>query len=57
MRDGKQIADVAIAGLKRFKDDVKEVSSGYECGISLEDFEDIRQGDIFESYIVEEYRD
>ncbi|MCR5208050.1 MAG: translation initiation factor IF-2, partial [Eubacterium sp.] len=57
MRDGKQLADVAIAGLKRFKDDVKEVSSGYECGISLEDFDDIAQGDIFECYIVEEYRD
>ena len=57
MRDGKQIADVEIAGLKRFKDDVKEVSSGYECGISLLDFDDIHQGDIFEAYIVEEYRD
>ncbi len=57
IRDGKQIADVELANLKRFKDDVKEVSSGYECGISLVDFDDIRQGDIFECYIVEEYRD
>ena len=57
IRNGKQVADVEIANLKRFKDDVKEVSSGYECGISLVDFDDIRQGDVFECYIVEEYRD
>jgi len=57
IRNGKQIADVEIANLKRFKDDVKEVSSGYECGISLVDFDDIRVGDVFECYIVEEYRD
>ena len=57
IRDGKQVADVELANLKRFKDDVKEVSSGYECGISLKDFDDIHQGDVFEAYIVEEYRD
>ena len=57
IRDGKQIADVAIANLKRFKDDVKEVSSGYECGISLEGWEDIKAGDVLEGYYVEEYRD
>lgn len=57
LRNGKQVADVEIANLKRFKDDVKEVSSGYECGISLVDFDDIRQGDVFECYVVEEYRD
>lgn len=57
MRNAKQIADVELANLKRFKDEVKEVSSGYECGISLKDFDDIRQGDILEAYIVEEYRD
>ncbi len=57
LRDGKLIGDVEIANLKRFKDDAKEVSSGYECGISLKDFDDIRQGDVFECYIVEEYRD
>ena len=57
IRDGEQIADVEMANLKRFKDDVKEVSSGYECGISLVDFDDIRQGDVFECYVVEEYRD
>ncbi|MBR3149128.1 MAG: translation initiation factor IF-2 [Eubacterium sp.] len=57
IRDGKQIADVELANLKRFKDEVKEVSSGYECGISLKNFDDIREGDILEAYIVEEYRD
>ncbi len=57
VRNGKQIADVEIANLKRFKDEVKDVSSGYECGISLKDFDDIRQGDILEAYVVEEYRD
>ena len=57
IRDGKQLADTPIKSLKRFKDDVKEVSSGYECGISLEDWDDIKTGDILECYIVEEYRD
>ena len=53
----KLIADDKIAGLKRFKDDVKEVADGYECGISLEKFSDVKEGDIFEAYIVEEYRE
>lgn len=57
MRNGKQLADTPIKNLKRFKDDVKDVSSGYECGISLENWNDIKPGDIFECYIVEEYRD
>lgn len=57
IRNSKQIADVKIANLKRFKDEVKEVSSGYECGISLEGWDDIQAGDIFQAYIVEEYRD
>lgn len=57
MRNGKQIADVKLANLKRFKDEVKEVSSGYECGISLKDWDDIQTGDILQAYIVEEYRD
>lgn len=57
MRNGKEIADVKIANLKRFKDEVKEVSSGYECGISLEGWDDIQAGDILQAYIVEEYRD
>ena len=57
IRNGKQIADVKLANLKRFKDEVKEVSSGYECGISLEGWDDIQSGDILQAYIVEEYRD
>ena len=57
MRKGKQIADVKLANLKRFKDEVKEVSSGYECGISLQGWDDIQAGDILQAYIVEEYRD
>lgn len=57
VRDGKQLADVPLKGLKRFKDDVKDVSSGYECGISLEGCDDIQPGDVLECYVVEEYRD
>lgn len=43
--------------LKRFKDDVKEVQSGYECGIGLEKFNDIKEGDILEAFVMEEYKD
>ncbi len=57
VRDGIIIADDKISGLKRFKDDAKEVAEGYECGISLEKFSDVKEGDIFEAYIVEEYRE
>ena len=57
IRKGKEIANVKLANLKRFKDEVKEVSSGYECGISLEGWDDIQAGDIIQAYIVEEYRD
>ncbi len=57
VRDGIVIADDKIGGLRRFKDDVKEVAEGYECGISLEKYTDIKEGDIFEAYLVEEYRD
>lgn len=57
VRNGKQIADVKLANLKRFKDEVKEVSSGYECGISLDGWDDIQAGDILQAYVVEEYRD
>ena len=51
------IADDAIASLQRFKDAVKEVSEGYECGIGLERFNDLKEGDMFEVYTIEEYRD
>ncbi len=57
VRDGIIIADDKMISLKRFKDDQKEVAQGYECGIGLEKFNDIREGDIYETYIIEEYRD
>ena len=57
VRDGIIIADDKIASLRRFKDDVKEVAQGYECGIGLERFNDLKEGDIFEVYVMEEYRE
>ena len=57
VRDGIVIAENQIASLKRFKDDAKEVAQGYECGIGLVNFNDIKVGDILEAFIMEEYRD
>ena len=57
IRDGIVIADDAIGSLQRFKDAVKEVNEGYECGIGLEKFNDLKEGDMFEVYTIEEYRD
>ena len=57
VRDGIVIVEDAIASLKRFKDDAKEVAAGFECGITLEKFADIKEGDIFECFKLEEYRD
>ncbi len=57
IRDGIVIAEDEIASLRREKDDVKEVNSGYECGIGLNKYSDIKVGDIFEVYDIEEYRD
>ena len=57
VRDGIVIAEDKMSSLKRFKDDVKEVTEGYECGITLEKFRDFKEGDIFEAFIIEEYRD
>lgn len=57
IRDGIVIAEDTIASLRRFKDDVKEVAQGYECGIGLEKFADIKLGDQFEAFIMEEYKD
>lgn len=54
LRNGKIIHDGKLATLKRFKDEVKEVNNGYECGIALENFNDIHAEDIFEAYIMEE---
>ena len=57
VRDGIVICEDAIASLKRFKDDAKEVAAGYECGITLAKFQDIKEGDVFECFKMEEYRD
>ncbi len=57
VRDGIIVADDRVASLRRFKDDVKEVADGYDCGITLEKFSDIKQGDVLEAYEMEEYRD
>ena len=57
VRDGIVITEDEIASLRRFKDDVKEVAAGYECGIGLTKFNDIKEGDIFEAFLMEEYRD
>ena len=55
VRDGIVVFEDEIASLKRFKDDVKEVASGYECGVGLQKFNDIKDGDVLEAYITEEY--
>ena len=57
VRDGIVITEDKIASLRRFKDDVKEVAEGYDCGIGLERFNDIKQGDILEAFVMEEYKD
>ncbi len=57
VRDGIVIAEDKIDSLKRFKDDVKEVAKNFECGIGLEKFSDIKEGDILEGFIMEEYTD
>ena len=54
VRDGIVIFEDKIASLRRFKDDVKEVASGYECGIGLEKFNDIKEGDILEAFVMEQ---
>ncbi|PMD69460.1 hypothetical protein, partial [Companilactobacillus nuruki] len=54
IRDGIVITEVKLASLKRFKDDVKEVGSGFECGITIENYNDIKIGDEVEAYIMEE---
>lgn len=56
LRDGKIIFDGKLSSLKRFKDDAKEVKNGLECGIALQDYNDIKANDIFEAYLIEEVR-
>ena len=50
VRDGIVVHEGELASLKRFKDDVKEVSSGYECGLSIEKYNDIKEGDVVEGF-------
>jgi len=56
LRDGAVIHEGPIASLKRFKDDVREVASGFECGIGLERFNDIKVGDVMEVFTEEEVK-
>ena len=54
LRDNVVIHEGELASLKRFKDDVKEVNSGYECGMSFEKYNDIKEGDQIEAFVMEE---
>ena len=54
LRDNIVIYDGAIASLQRFKDSVKEVAAGYECGITFEKFQDIKEGDVIEAFLMEQ---
>ncbi|CAM3420989.1 Translation initiation factor IF-2 [Corallococcus soli] len=56
MRENKQLFSGKMASLRRFKDDVKEVAQGFECGIGIENFNDLKAGDIIEAYEIEETR-
>jgi len=54
IRDGVEVYEGSISSLRRFKDDVKEVKEGYECGIAIENFNDIKVGDVLECFRTEE---
>ena len=56
LRDNVVIHDGKLISLKRMKDDAKEVAAGYECGIQIEDYDDIKEGDMIEAYIMEEVK-
>lgn len=56
IRDGIVIFESTLASLKRFKDDVKEVNTGYECGLGVEKFNDLKEGDIIEAFTIEEIK-
>lgn len=56
VRDNIEVFDGELDGLRRFKDDVKEVAAGYECGITIKDYKDFREGDIIEAYVMEEVK-
>ena len=54
MRDGIVVHEGELDSLRRFKDDVKEVNTGYECGMSFVRFNDIKEGDVVEGFVMEE---
>ena len=54
IREGIVVFEGEIDTLKRFKDDVKEVATNYECGITIKNFNDVKEGDIIEAYVMEE---
>ena len=56
MRDGIVIFEGDLASLKRLKDDVREVAAGYECGVAIDKYSDIKVGDTIEAYIMEEIK-
>ena len=56
VRDGRVVYEGKISSLRRFKDDVSEVSQGYECGIGLERYQDIKPGDIIEAFVMKEVK-
>ena len=56
VRDGIVIFEDSISSLKRFKDDAREVAEGYECGVGLDKFNDIKEGDVLEAFIMEEVK-
>ena len=56
IREGIVIFEGELDTLKRFKDDVKEVAQGYECGITIKNFNDIKEGDVIEAYVMEEIK-
>ena len=54
VRDGTVVYESRIASLRRFKDDVREVASGFECGIGLEGYQDVKEGDLIQAFEVQE---
>ena len=54
IRDNVVVFEGKLSSLKRFKDDAKEVAEGYECGVSFDSFNDIKEGDVIECYVMEE---
>jgi translation initiation factor IF-2 len=56
VRDGIVVHEGKIASLRRFKDDVREVAQGYECGIGIDNFNDLKEGDVIEAFTMEEIR-